>query len=176
MVQTFFDSTSSQIEVFEAANRLQEVDKFSTPAHSFYQVTLPFSSNEQLRQKMVQFFTQNVRVGRVLELMDYIAANVAYRYCSSAKEDGELQMDKLPFITVTASIDEIDFFHPIDVHVDCAFSGYVAYVGSSTMEVQIDVLQNIEGTDRLACSAKFVMAARDKTTGKSYQVPKLDIN
>ena len=31
------------------------------------------------------------------------------------------------------------------------------------MEVQIDVMQNVEGKeDRLACSAKFVMAARSK--------------
>jgi hypothetical protein len=30
---------------------------------------------------MAQFFTKHVRVGRILELMDYIAANVAYRYC-----------------------------------------------------------------------------------------------
>ena len=43
------------------------------------------------------------------------------------------------------------------------------------MEVQIDVLQK-EGTEeRIRCAAKFVMAARDKKTGKSYQVPKLNI-
>ena len=65
--------------------------------------------------------------------MDYIAANVAYRYCSSGKDDPATMMDKLPFSTVTASIDEIDFFHPIDVTVDCSFSGYVSYVGRSTM-------------------------------------------
>lgn len=41
---------------------------------------------------MVQFFDQHVRIGRVLELMDYIAANVAYRYCSSAKDDPALIM------------------------------------------------------------------------------------
>ena len=31
---------------------------------------------------MMQFSDNHVRIGRVLELMDYIAANVAYRYCS----------------------------------------------------------------------------------------------
>ena len=54
---------------------------------------------------MTQFFNEHVRIGRVLELMDYIAANVAYRYCSSAKDDPATMMDKLPFSTVTASID-----------------------------------------------------------------------
>ena len=50
----------------------------------------------------------------------------------------------LPYYTVTASIDEIDFFHPIEADVDCVFSGYVTYVGKSSMEVQIDVLQKTE--------------------------------
>lgn len=44
------------------------------------------------------------------------------------------------------------------------------------MEIQIDVMQKFQETDRLACSAKFVMAARDKKTGKAYQVPQLDIS
>lgn len=44
------------------------------------------------------------------------------------------------------------------------------------MEVQIDVMQKVsnEEKDRLACSAKFVMVARDKKTGKAYHVPRLD--
>ena len=44
------------------------------------------------------------------------------------------------------------------------------------MEIQIDVMQKIQDHDRLACSAKFVMAARDKKTGKAYIVPNLDIS
>ncbi len=43
------------------------------------------------------------------------------------------------------------------------------------MEVHIDVLQKIEGEERLACSANFVMVARSKATGLSYEVPKLSL-
>jgi acyl-CoA hydrolase len=43
------------------------------------------------------------------------------------------------------------------------------------MEVHIDVLQKIEGEERLACSANFVMVARNKATGLSYEVPKLSL-
>lgn len=81
---------------------------------------------------MMQFFDTNIRIGRILELMDYIAANVAYRYCSADLEK-DTNLNELPFIAVTASIDEIDFFHPIKADFDCAFSGYVSYVGKSTM-------------------------------------------
>ena len=52
-------------------------------------------------------------------------------------------------------------------------SGYVSYVGKSSMEVHIDVLQKVDGADRLACSANFVMVARNKQTGKAHAVPKL---
>lgn len=77
---------------------------------------------------------------------------------------------------MTASIDEIDFFHSIKADLDCKFSGYVSFVGKSSMEVQIKVHQNIEGTERLACSAKFVMAARNKESGKAYPVPPLNFS
>ena len=41
--------------------------------------------------------------------------------------------------------------------------------------MQIEVTQMIEGKERIACSAKFVMAARDKKTNKSYQVPPMNL-
>jgi hypothetical protein len=44
------------------------------------------------------------------------------------------------------------------------------------MEIQIDVLQLVNGERRLNCSAKFVMAARNSQTKSSYTVPKLNIN
>lgn len=44
------------------------------------------------------------------------------------------------------------------------------------MEVQIAVTQEVQGKERLSCSAKFVMAARDKKTGKSYKVPALQLD
>lgn len=34
-------------------------------------------------------------------------------------------------------------------------------------------MQKIDGNDRLACSANFVMVARSKKTGKAYEVPRL---
>ena len=82
VVQTFFDSSNIHISVSEAKERLTDVSNFSTPCHSFYQINLPFKNNLNLRKRMTQFSSSNIRVGRLLELMDYIAANVAYRYCT----------------------------------------------------------------------------------------------
>lgn len=72
--------------------------------------------------------------------MDYIAANVAYRYCIPASEKNK-KRDELSFYAVTASIDQIEFYHPVKADVDCELAGYVSYVGKSSMEIQIDVLQ-----------------------------------
>ena len=161
VVQTFFDSSTFYIGVSEVADRLTDVSSFSTPSHSFYQINLPFENNLTLRNKMTQFSSSNIRVGRLLELMDYIAANVAYRYCTP-ESDKDLTMDQIEFMVVTAAIDEIEFYYPISNKVDCLLSGYVSHVGNSSMEVHIDVLQQVAGEERLACSANFVMVARNK--------------
>lgn len=67
---------------------------------------------------MIQFHNNNIRTGRILELMDYIAANVAYRYCSPAQQSAK-DMNDQRFYAVTACIDEIDFYHPVDASLDC---------------------------------------------------------
>ena len=144
VVQTFFDSSNFHINVMEAQERLTDISLFSTPSHSFYQIVLPFQNNLNLRKKMTQFSSSNIRVGRLLELMDYIAANVAYRYCTP-DSDKDLDMNDIDFIVVTAAIDQIEFYYPISNEVDCSLSGYVSYVGKSSMEVHIDVLQKVEG-------------------------------
>lgn len=107
--------------------------------------------------------------------MDYIAANVAYRYCTP-DEQKDLDMNELSFIIVTAAIDSIEFYYPISVDIDCTLSGYVSYVGRSSMEVHIDVLQKTGESERLACSANFVMVARNKINGKAYEVPTMNYN
>lgn len=80
----------------------------------------------------MQSENSNVRIGRILELMDYIAANVAYRYCTSDC-DKDKDMDELKFILVTAAIDEIEFYHPISANHDCLLAGYVSHVGRTSM-------------------------------------------
>jgi len=72
--------------------------------------------------------------------MDYIASNVAYRYCI-ADTDKNFDFDQLSFLIVTAAIDSIEFYYPISVEIDCTLSGYVSFVGRSSIEVHIDVLQ-----------------------------------
>lgn len=34
---------------------------------------------------------------------------------------------------VTAAVDEIEFYYPIQIDTDCLLSGYVSYVGKSSI-------------------------------------------
>ena len=36
-------------------------------------------------------------------------------------------------MNVTAAIDSIDFYYPISIDVNCKLSGYVSFVGKSSM-------------------------------------------
>jgi hypothetical protein len=62
-----------------------------------------------LNHKFVRFYSCSVRIGRIIEVMDYIAANVAYRYCLSTEEK-PVDSD---YYFATAAVDKIDFFASI---------------------------------------------------------------
>ena len=52
----------------------------NSPSNSWYKVVVPIANNPDLRFKFVRFYTNAVRIGRLLEIMDYIAVTVAYKY------------------------------------------------------------------------------------------------
>lgn len=99
--------------------------------------------------------------------MDYIASTVSYRYIEPAENA----------TIVTAMVDNINFFEKIDADKDLEIQGYVTFVGNSSIEVYIDVLQNVNGLEVVNVSANFLMVAREsKDHSKAYAVPKLDIS
>jgi acyl-coenzyme A thioesterase 9 len=51
--------------------------------NSWESITLPFSSNDSLRMQFQRFQTNFIRVGRCLELIDYMASNVAYSHAQT---------------------------------------------------------------------------------------------
>lgn len=102
--------------------------------------------------------------------MDYMAANVGYRYCLP------VQATAADFSVVTASVDHINFFRPIQSDLNCTFSAYATYAGSSSVEVQVNVQQKKASEEYLNCTATFLMVARDKKTSTKYKVPSMDLS
>jgi len=76
---------------------------------------------------------------------------------------------------VTASVDQINFFRPVQSDLNCRFSAYATYAGSSSVEVQVNVQQKRGDEEQLNCTATFMMVARNKTRGGKYSVPPMDL-
>lgn len=71
------------LEIYEVLNTPDLPGK-NTPSGSWIRFKYPLGSNIGLRDGFKRFYSEGIRVGRMLEIMDYLAGTVAYRYC---KED-----------------------------------------------------------------------------------------
>lgn len=126
---------------------------------SYLEVFLPLGSQPLLREKYLNVHNL-VRFGRILEDLDSFGVLISYTH---AKTDSP----RSPFSIVTALVDEIDLVQNVILpDCDLKFSGHVTWVGRSSMEVQMHILQYQNGTFLPVIDATFVMVARD-TSNKS---------
>lgn len=110
-----------------------------------------------------QNFSGKIHGGYILMLMDQIAFASASRYSGT--------------YCVTASVDTVDFLNPIEVGELVTMKASVNYVGNSSMVVGIRVTsENIQtGVVKHCNSSYFTMVAKD-ATGKTVQVPAIELN
>ncbi|ORX65452.1 Thioesterase/thiol ester dehydrase-isomerase [Basidiobolus meristosporus CBS 931.73] len=138
---------------------------------SVVEVFLPFKSNPQLAEQYINTYG-GVRIGKVLEDLDRLAASVAYKH----NDDGCGGWQSL--IIMTAAVDRIDILKRFDTRHDFKLSGKVIYVGYSSMEVlmKIETVPNSpkESSDTILV-ARFTMVSKDKKTLKSAQVNPLTV-
>ena len=101
----------------------------------------------------------NVHGGEIMKLMDTAAGAVAVKYAKSN--------------CVTARVDELQFHLPIFVGALVTCTATVVYVGSSSMEVFVNVeaedLESSNGPQK-ALSAYFTMVAMGRN-GRPQRVP-----
>ncbi|KAI8801508.1 HotDog domain-containing protein [Cladochytrium replicatum] len=145
---------------------------------SYVEEFLPFKSEPQVKEEYVNVYG-GIRIGKILEDLDALSGSVAYSHC----DDHEPYTP--PMRIVTASVDRIDLLSPIPPDVDVRLSGYVSYVGSSSMEVSLSMetvpggivptedgftMINPEEKGVPILAAKFTMVARDPYTNKATKV------
>lgn len=102
----------------------------------------------------------NMLGGRVLHLIDIAAAIAAARHCGRP--------------CVTASIDSVDFLHPIKVGQAVVLKGEVNWTGKTSIEVGVEVYAEDfwnSGSRVHTCSALLTFVAVDQETGKPAPVP-----
>lgn len=97
-----------------------------------------------------------IRIGRLLEIMDFMAGRVAYTHSYATK------METRDITMVTAACDHFEFYpNELNLNKDLSVECYVTLTGNSSVETRIDV---INSSGRIYCSAFYVMVARDKVT------------
>ncbi|KAI3723489.1 hypothetical protein L2E82_35104 [Cichorium intybus] len=135
-----------------------------TPSLSRTTIHYPFSSDYILREQYRNPWN-GIRVGKLLEDLDALAGTISFKHCFNHAG----MADSL--LLVTASVDKMVLKKPICVDIDLKIVGAVTWVGRSSMEIQLEVLQPIEETsdslDSQALIANFTFVARDSKTGKS---------
>ena len=88
-----------------------------------------------MRNKFVRFYTPAVRIGRILEILDYVGVTTAFRYLYQKR--GQEQKATI----VTACVDHVNIYNSININQDLIITSYPSFVGKSSLEVQIDIWQ-----------------------------------
>ncbi|KAH9607175.1 hypothetical protein KSS87_021241 [Heliosperma pusillum] len=140
------------------------------PCNSRTSVEYKFSDDFVLREQYRNPWGE-IRMGKLVEDLDALAGTISYKHCSN--NDGMASA----LILVTASVDKILLKRPIRVDTDLRLVGAVTWVGRSSMEMQLEVLQSSldssQLTDVQALVANFTFVARDAKTGKSAPINKI---
>lgn len=101
----------------------------------------------------------NVFGGSILAMVDLTASATAQKFAGR--------------VCVTASFDRVDFHHPVDVGNLVEMEGVVTFVGTTSLEVTIDVFATdlTRGDRRHTNTARVTMVAVED--GKPVPVPRL---
>lgn len=138
-----------------------------SPSKSSTSICYKFSSDFILREQYRNPWNK-IRMGKLVEDLDALAGTISYKHCCN--DDGSTR----PLLLVTASVDRIVLKKPILIDADLTIVGAVTWVGRSSMEIQMEVIQPTEGatnpSDAVALVANFTFVARDTKTGKSALV------
>ncbi|XP_053165562.1 acyl-coenzyme A thioesterase 9, mitochondrial isoform X3 [Hemicordylus capensis] len=128
---------------------------------SYTEVILPLGSQPEIREKYLNVHN-SVRFGRILEDLDSLGVLICYTH---ATHDAT---QRSPLSIVTALVDKIGLQKEV-INPDCdiKFTGNVSWVGKTSMEVKMHMLQLHDGIYSPVLDATFVMVARDPENKRS---------
>ena len=117
---------------------------------SWIEKILPFNKDLELRESYINFFG-GLRLGKLLEDLDFIAGRVAYEH-SEGWERG--------LTIVTAACDRIDLLGELRCDQDLQLLASINWVGRSSIEVGVKVSSKDLKNWRRVARAYFIMVAR----------------
>jgi len=129
---------------------------------SLISAIIPIGSNPDVRLKYTSHIG-GARLGRLIQDMDHFAACVVYKHILNPLQPSE---GPSAHAVVTARMDHLHLQENIKNDADIKLIGHVTWVGSSSAEVKVSMDQEEGGTWKKVCDARFVMVAREASTGK----------
>jgi hypothetical protein len=84
---------SKGLEIYEVTN-LPNTPGKNTPAGSWIRFKYSLGTDVPLRDSWKKFYSEGIRVGKMLEIMDYLAGTVAYRYAQANPAEKKVTMVK----------------------------------------------------------------------------------
>jgi len=80
---------SRDMEIYEVPNA-PEIPGKQTPSGSWTRFKFPIGENDQMRASLQRF--SGLRISKIVEIMDYVAVTVAYRYCKEEPRTRKVTM------------------------------------------------------------------------------------
>ena len=169
-VASGFLAKTSHLEMYRYSKDHLPAD-ISTPSSSLVQIRLLLEENEELKNLFIRFRPDKIRVGRLLEALDFISNYVAYYHIKSEPIKKNCTM-------MTVCVDHLKFFMNLRADRNITINAYPTWSGNSTVEIRTDLFQKQDNGDMaMASSALFLMVARDfNDYNKPYVVPELIID
>lgn len=134
---------------------------------SFIEIILPLNDHSELRESMVESDGKTIQYGKMFELFDGLAGDVAYRH-AGGRSTG--------ITIVTACIDGMQAISSVHIDQDVKLQGYLTYVGKSSMEVSIDLITlDKEGNSTIVGQTQFIMVARTAAEGRAFPIHGLEL-
>ncbi|RPB28490.1 Thioesterase/thiol ester dehydrase-isomerase [Terfezia boudieri ATCC MYA-4762] len=130
---------------------------------SYFEIILPLSKDEWLVDTYVNASGQ-LRMGTLFQDLDALAGVISYKHTGPGPT------------VVTAAVDRISIISPLSHFCDLRLSGFVSYVGKSSMEVSIEVRKMGELRQRekpLLLTCAFTMVALDPVSKKATPISPL---
>ena len=139
-----------KMDCFEFPYEEPKHSNVNTVKNSFIRVIMPFEKSFELTEMFVRFDTNKVRIGKLLEIMDFLSGRVCYKHLQVLKEHN--------FSCVTACVDSFQVFHDdYRVTQSLSLNAYITYVGNRTIEVQCDLF---DCKEVLQMTAKYLFVAK----------------
>ena len=141
---------------------------YNSPTGSWIQLNYPFSKTPELSIKYKKFTNKEIKVGKILEEIDVLSGESAFRYIKGRRVDLE------GVTIVTAAVDQLDFNNFLSIDEDLKINSYVIYAGGSIIYVKSDIYSFSDNSWIFKGHTIFIMAARKD--GKSYKVSPMELD